>query len=156
LKNRSGIRTSELFGRAYNLPQATKSHPSQPPLTQIYQTSSMCFVLGLKPRVKPHSILPVPPSPSTTPTAPLVITEHEVRRLLKGQNIRKACGPDMVSPASLKHCASELSPVLTDIFNQSLGLCRVPACFKSAAIIPVLKKPKITCLNDYRPVAFTS
>ena len=33
---------------------------------------------------------------------------------------------------------------------------RVPACFKSAVTIPVPKKPKITCLNDYRPVALTS
>lgn len=62
----------------------------------------------------------------------------------------------MVSPASLRHCASELTTVFTDIFNQSLELCRVPACFKSAVIIPVPKKPQITCLNDYRPVALTS
>ncbi|XP_073725199.1 receptor-type tyrosine-protein phosphatase beta [Misgurnus anguillicaudatus] len=71
-------------------------------------------------------------------------------------NIRKACGPDRVSPASLKHCASELTPVLTDVFNQSLELSRVPACFKTAVIIPVPKKPKISCLNDCRPVALTS
>lgn len=30
------------------------------------------------------------------------------------------------------------------------------ACFKSAVIIPVPKKPQITCLNDYRPVDLTS
>ncbi|KAK0148465.1 RNA-directed DNA polymerase from mobile element jockey [Merluccius polli] len=62
----------------------------------------------------------------------------------------------MVSPATLKHCGSELAPVFMDILNQSLELRRVPACFKSAVIIAVLKKPKITCLNDYRPVALTS
>ncbi len=32
----------------------------------------------------------------------------------------------------------------------------VPSCFKSATIIPVPKKPIITCFNDYRPVALTS
>ncbi|KAK3508265.1 hypothetical protein QTP70_017640, partial [Hemibagrus guttatus] len=36
------------------------------------------------------------------------------------------------------------------------GLCEVPACFKCATIIPIPKKPKITGLNDYRPVALTS
>ncbi|KAK3558997.1 hypothetical protein QTP86_000112 [Hemibagrus guttatus] len=43
-----------------------------------------------------------------------------------------------------------------DIFNRSLELCEVPACFKRSTIIPIPKKPKITGLNDYRPVALTS
>ncbi|KAL0151881.1 hypothetical protein M9458_052882 [Cirrhinus mrigala] len=44
----------------------------------------------------------------------------------------------------------------TEIFNRSLELCEVPSCFKHSTIIPVPKKPKITGLNDYRPVALTS
>ncbi len=40
--------------------------------------------------------------------------------------------------------------------NRSLELCEVPSCFKRSTIIPVPKKPKITGLNDYRPVALTS
>ncbi|KAK3522998.1 hypothetical protein QTP86_010502 [Hemibagrus guttatus] len=35
-------------------------------------------------------------------------------------------------------------------------LCEVPPCFKCSTIIPIPKKPKITGLNDYRPVALTS
>ncbi len=35
-------------------------------------------------------------------------------------------------------------------------MCEVPSCFKRSTIIPVPKKPKITGLNDYRPVALTS
>ena len=150
LNNRLGIRTSELSGRAYNLPRATRSPP--PPLpTQIYQISSMCSAQGLK--LHPPC-LPYPCHHLTCSTGHH--REHEVRGLFKGQNTRKAWGPDTVSPAALKHCASELAPVFTDIFNQSLNVCRVPVCFKSAVIIPVPKKPKITCLNDYRPVALTS
>ncbi|KAK3513334.1 hypothetical protein QTP70_012376 [Hemibagrus guttatus] len=42
------------------------------------------------------------------------------------------------------------------IFNRSLELCEVPACFKHSTIIPIPKKPKITGLNDHRPVALTS
>ncbi|XP_053699525.1 uncharacterized protein LOC128746481 [Synchiropus splendidus] len=68
----------------------------------------------------------------------------------------EAAGPDRVSPAILKHCAAELAPVFTDIFNASLVSCHVPACFKSSTIIPVPKKTRITGLNDYRPVALTS
>ncbi len=35
-------------------------------------------------------------------------------------------------------------------------LCEVPSCFKRPAIIPIPKKPQITGLNEYRPVALTS
>ncbi len=41
-------------------------------------------------------------------------------------------------------------------FNRSLELCKILACFKCSTIIPVPKKPKITGLNNYRPVALTS
>ncbi len=65
---------------------------------------------------------------------------------------RKAPGPDGVTPICLKSCADQLAP----IFNWSLELCEVPSCFKCSIIIPVPKKPKITGLNAYRPVALTS
>ena len=87
---------------------------------------------------------------------PPTVYEHDVRILLRQQNPRKAAGPDGVASATLRHCADQLTPVLTCIFNWSLQLATVPACFKSAVIIPVPKKHKITCLNDYRPVALTS
>ncbi|TWW53951.1 putative RNA-directed DNA polymerase from transposon BS [Takifugu flavidus] len=49
------------------------------------------------------------------------------------------------------------SPSLTiNIFNSSLESCQVPACLKTSIIVPVPKKPRITGLNDYRPVALTS
>ncbi len=93
-----------------------------------------------------------------TPTSPttLLIQEQDVDRIFRKSNPRKAAGPDGVSPATLRHCAGELSPVFTDIFNTSLESCRVPACFKSSTIVPVPKKPQIAGLNDYRPVALTS
>ncbi|KAK3528439.1 hypothetical protein QTP86_034541, partial [Hemibagrus guttatus] len=40
--------------------------------------------------------------------------------------------------------------------DHCVKLCEVPACFKHSTIIPIPKKPKITGLNDYRPVALTS
>ncbi len=40
--------------------------------------------------------------------------------------------------------------------HRSLELCKVPSCFKRSTIIPIPKRPKITGLNDYRPVALTS
>uniref|UniRef100_A0A8C6PAK0 Reverse transcriptase domain-containing protein n=1 Tax=Nothobranchius furzeri TaxID=105023 RepID=A0A8C6PAK0_NOTFU len=92
------------------------------------------------------------PSPSTA----FSVTEEDVLRLFRKQNPRKSPGPDGVSPATLRHCAEVLSPIFTDIFNISLESCHVPACFKLSTIVPVPKKPRITGLNDYRPVALTS
>ncbi|KAK3548857.1 hypothetical protein QTP70_021281, partial [Hemibagrus guttatus] len=92
----------------------------------------------------------------TPPLTPLTFKEEEVNRRFTRLNICKATGPDSVSPSPLKHCANQLSPVFTDIFDTSLETCHVPACFKTSAIVPVPKKTKITGLNDYRPIALTS
>ncbi len=55
----------------------------------------------------------------------------------------------------LRACAFQLAGVFTDIFNLSLSLSVVPLCFKKSTIVPIPKKNKITCLNDWRPVALT-
>ncbi|KAK3562861.1 hypothetical protein QTP86_010779 [Hemibagrus guttatus] len=122
------------FERQWNSPDPPQSSPHRLSPTQLHTSAT------------PH-----PP-----PLTPLTIKEEEVNRLFKRLNTRKATGPDSVSPSLLKHCANQLSPVFTDIFNTSLETCHVPACFKTSAIVPVPKKTKITGLNDYRPVALTS
>ena len=71
---------------------------------------------------------------------------------------RKSSSAEAVSASlpALKVCADQLSDVFTDIFNMSLLQSVVPACFKEAIIVPVPKKTKTFCLNDFRPVALTS
>ncbi|CAM4393404.1 unnamed protein product [Leuciscus chuanchicus] len=86
----------------------------------------------------------------------LNISEDNVRQIFRKQKRRKAPGPDGVSPACLKTCADQLASIFSLIFNRSLEQCKVPFCFKRSTIIPIPKKPKITGLNDYRPVALTS
>lgn len=102
------------------------------------------------------SITKDPASPQTTHVPALTICEQDVRQLFQRQKIKKAQGPDGVSPASLKFCADQLAPIFTQIFNNSLELCEVPSCLKRSTIIPVPKKSPVTGLNDYRPVALTS
>ncbi|KAK3559091.1 hypothetical protein QTP86_004123 [Hemibagrus guttatus] len=85
-----------------------------------------------------------------------VISEDDVRQIFLKQKRRKAPGLDGVTPACLKTCADQLAFIFSQIFNRSLELCEVPACFKRSTIIPIPKKPKITGLNDYRPVTLTS
>ncbi|KAL0198364.1 hypothetical protein M9458_006904, partial [Cirrhinus mrigala] len=101
-----------------------------------------------------HLFSQLPATPSPPPT--LQISEDEVCQVFRKNKRRKAPGPDGVTPACLKTCADQLAPIFSQIFNRSLELCEVPSCFKRSTIIPVPKKPKITGLNDYRPVALTS
>ncbi len=84
------------------------------------------------------------------------MTEDEVRRALKGVNIRKAAGPDGITGRVLRSCADQLAGLFTSIFNESLATSVVPTSFKKSIIIPVPKNNKPSCLNDYRPVALTS
>lgn len=99
------------------------------------------------------TITPTPPSPPS----PITITAQQVSFILRKQKIRKAAGPDGVSPATTRYGFEQLSSILADLFNQSLSKSVVPVCFKTfLVIIPVPKKQKISCLNDYRLVALTS
>ncbi|KAK3534580.1 hypothetical protein QTP86_016736, partial [Hemibagrus guttatus] len=72
--------------------------------------------------------------------------------------LKKRCCPDL--EAFFINCKPFYSPrefsSFILIFNRSLELCEVPACFKRSTNILIPKKPKITGLNDYRPVALTS
>ncbi len=87
--------------------------------------------------------------------SPLTLSVADVTRSFKRVNIRKAVGPDGIPSRVLKACAFQLAGVFTDIFNLSLSLSVVPSCFKKSTIVPIPKKNKITCLNDWRPVALT-
>ena len=55
-----------------------------------------------------------------------------------------------------EHELTERASVFTDIFNLSLSESVIPTWFKQTTIVPVPKNTKVTCLNDYRPVALTS
>nr|XP_049617868.1 uncharacterized protein LOC125993161 isoform X2 [Syngnathus scovelli] len=125
------------------------SHTTGPPAAQSTQSTYS---------PPPTTALSTPPSPwsptlSLAEAAPaLQIREEEVRQMFRRQKIRKAPGPDGVSPSCLKVCAEQLAPTFARIFNRSLELCEVPSCFKSSTIVPVAKKPAITVLNHLKDV----
>ncbi|KAK3572785.1 hypothetical protein QTP86_007390 [Hemibagrus guttatus] len=113
---------------------------------------------GLTPHAPSENLSTQPLTSQQPPPPPpaLWISEDDVCQIFLKQKRRKAPGPDGVTPACLKTCADQLAFIFSQIFNGSLELCEVPACFKHSTIIPIPKKPKITGLNDYRPVALTS
>ncbi|KAK1784212.1 hypothetical protein P4O66_003960 [Electrophorus voltai] len=86
----------------------------------------------------------------------LCLTAADVRCTLCGLNPWKAAEPDNILGRVLRECADQLADVLTDIFNISLNCAVVPTSFKTTTIVPVSKKPTVSCLNDYRPVTLTS
>ncbi|KAK1788810.1 hypothetical protein P4O66_002619 [Electrophorus voltai] len=85
----------------------------------------------------------------------LCLTAADVRHTLRGVNPQKAAGSDILGRV-LKECADQLADVLTDIFNISLSCTVVLTCFKTTTIAPVPKKPMVSCLIDYHPIALTS
>ena len=86
----------------------------------------------------------------------ITLSAADVSKTYKQDNIHKAAGPDRLPGRVLRACADQLANVFTDIFNLSLSESVIPTCFKQTTIVPVPKNTKITCLNDYRPIALTS
>ena len=86
----------------------------------------------------------------------IALCTADVSKTFRQVNIYKAAGPEGLSGHVLCACAEQLASVFTDIFNLSLSESVIPTCFKQTTIVPVPKNTKVTCLNDYRPIALTS
>ena len=86
----------------------------------------------------------------------ITLSAADVSKTYNQVNIHKAAGPDGLPGRVLRACADQLAGVFTDIFNMSLIESVIPTCFKQTTIVPVPKNTKVTCLNDYRPIALTS
>ncbi len=75
----------------------------------------------------------------------ITVTEDEVRRALKGVNIRKAAGPDGITGRVLRSCADQLAGLFTSIFNESLATSVVPTSLKNPS--------SSLCLRTINPLA---
>jgi hypothetical protein len=69
-----------------------------------------------------------------------VIQQIGVQKLLCNLNTNKAAGPDNLSPRFLKEVSTELSPLLTSLFQKSLVEGQVPSQWRTANVTPVFKK----------------
>uniref|UniRef100_A0A674ASX1 Reverse transcriptase domain-containing protein n=1 Tax=Salmo trutta TaxID=8032 RepID=A0A674ASX1_SALTR len=95
-------------------------------------------------------------APAVLDDCVITLSVANVNKTFKQVNIHKAAGPDGLPGCVLKASADQLSSVFTDIFNLSLTESVIPTCFKQTTIVPVPKEAKVTCLNNYHPVALTS
>ena len=69
----------------------------------------------------------------------------------------KAPGPDGIHPAMLKSLDDEAGGIILGILNESWTRGQVPAAWKKATILPILKPGKPpSAIKSFRPVALTS
>src|SRR5678815_1711052 len=100
-------------------------------------------------------IPPPTPSPLRFPMSLPVITHDRVHGILRSMNVRKASGPDGIPPRVLRECASELAPVLVQLYSLCLNTNTFPQCWKRAHVQPIPKKGSRSDPSNYRPIALT-
>ncbi len=81
------------------------------------------------------------------------VTESFTRVQLKKLQTSKAVGLDQIPARLLRDSANLIAKPLTAIINFSLNNGCVPSEWKSARVIPLLKKGKAENLDNYRPVS---
>ena len=82
--------------------------------------------------------------------------QTEVAKILKGLDIGKANGPDGISNRLLKETYTEIALPLTNLFNISFHLGKVPIAWKESNICPIHKKEDKSNVSNYRPIALLS
>ena len=80
----------------------------------------------------------------------------EVEKHLHDTDVKKATGPDNVSPYILKNCAHQLAEPLTKLFNGCIEQQIWPKQWKRARVVAVHKKKSRTCIANYRPISLLS
>src|ERR1044072_7265171 len=86
----------------------------------------------------------------------IVISSKDVISALSELNTKKAYGTDVIPPAVLKTCASELAPCLGKLFRHCLSTSTFPSCWKRALIQPVPMKGDPSQPSNYSPIFLTS
>ena len=79
-----------------------------------------------------------------------------VGKLLQNINVKKASGPDGIPSQILRDLSEELSPVIAQIFSQSLTSGELPKDWLAANITAIFKKGKKSKPANYRPVSLIS
>ena len=88
-----------------------------------------------------------------TSIASLVINLKGVEQQLRSLIEDKAAGPDQLYPWLLKMAATEIAPILTDIFQISIREGKLPKLWREANICCSFKKGDKSNPENYRPIS---
>jgi hypothetical protein len=103
-----------------------------------------------------NKLLPPPTFLTNQRLLSIQTTPQEVNKILKSLDIGKANGADGVSNKLLKECSSVIAESLSDLFNKSFTLSKVPSAWKQSNICPIHKKEDRSIISNYRPIALLS
>ena len=83
-------------------------------------------------------------------------TEDTIFDLLASLDTSKSSGPDNISALMLKHTAASIALPISQLFNQSLQLEKIPSEWKVFHVVPITKVSPAKSPDNYRPVSLLS
>jgi len=86
----------------------------------------------------------------------IIFSVDGIQYQLSKLDTNKAKGLDNISLFILKHCTTEISPVLQVVFTQLLNVGTLPSDWLQVNICPILKKGNHTSASNYQPISLTS
>ena len=84
------------------------------------------------------------------------IKSKDVLKCILDLDSSKSCGPDKIPITVVRHCAPELSSILSKVYNLCLKTSVFPSCWKEAVVVPVPKRGDMTSPSNYRPISLLS
>ena len=84
------------------------------------------------------------------------VTPDEVEKKIRLLKNKPSCGPDSITASTLKDGCQILSAPLTAIINASIDSGKFPTPWKTAKVVPILKKGSPEIKTNYRPVSLLS
>ena len=101
--------------------------------------------------------------PDSSPTVPahlkpmgdILFSQIGFLKLLANLNPSKSAGPDAISSRCLRDLATEISGMLTYIFQQSFNTGSIPKDWSTAMVVPVHKKSNKDNRENYRTISLT-
>ncbi len=83
-------------------------------------------------------------------------TASEVKSIISQLDSKKACGADEISVSFLKMIKDIISPILSELINESYCSGMYPSCLKIAKVVPVFKGGEKSKPGNYRPISLLS
>ena len=89
--------------------------------------------------------------PNESIDCPAKATLHALQNL----DVKKAPGPDGISPRILRKMSIAIAPALSHIISLSWRNSEIPSDWKKTVVVPIPKKARSSNPEDYRPISLT-